>query len=104
MDNKKEPITRQQMLQMLDIRRTPEGKPIVYSAKFVEASGKLRFFPQCIVCGAGRMNMKQQRVRGLQPCDCKGTPDPGTHVYPVRIDNILEFNGHKVVCSLIPNL
>jgi len=93
----KEPITRKQMLEMLDIRRTPEGRPIVYSAKFVEASGKLRFFPQCIVCGAGRMNMKQQRVRGLQPCDCKGQPEG--HVYPVRIDNILEFNGHKVVCG-----
>lgn len=97
----KEPITRQQMLQMLDIRQTPEGRPIVYSAKFVEASGKLRFFPQCIVCGAGRMNIKQQRVRGLQPCDCKGNPEG--HVYPVRIDNILEFNGHKVVCSLFSN-
>ena len=94
----KEPITRKQMLKMLDIRRTPEGRPIVYSAKFVEASGKLRFFPQCIVCGAGRMNMKQQRVRGLQPCDCKGQPEG--HVYPVRIDNILEFNGHKVVCGI----
>lgn len=94
----KEPITRKQMLEMLDIRRTPEGRPIVYSAKFVEASGKLRFFPQCIVCGAGRMNMKQQRVRGLQPCDCKGQPEG--HVYPVRIDNILEFNGHKVVCGI----
>lgn len=97
MDKKKDPITRQQMLQMLDIRTTPEGRPIVYSAKFVEVSGKLRFFPQCTVCGAGRMNMKQNRVRGLQPCDCKGNPEG--HVYPVRIDNILEFNGRKVVCS-----
>lgn len=100
MMNAKEPITRRQMLDMLDIRRKPDGRPFVYSCKFVEASGKLRFFPQCTVCGAGKMNMKQERVRGLQPCDCKGTPDPGTHVYPVRIDNILEFDGHRIVSGL----
>ena len=96
----KEPITRKQMLDMLDIRQKPDGQPFVYSCKFVEANGKLRYFPQCIVCGAGKMNMKQERVRGLQPCDCKGVPDPGTHVYPVRIDNILEFNGHRIVSGL----
>ena len=100
MSKEKAPITRRQMLDMLDIRRTPDGKPIVYSCKFVEANGKLRFLPQCIVCGAGRMDMKQNRVRGLQPCDCKGVPDPGTHVYPVRIDNILEFNGHSIESGL----
>ena len=100
MSKDKAPITRRQMLDMLDIRRTPDGKPIVYSCKFVEANGKLRFLPQCIVCGSGRMDMKQNRVRGLQPCDCKGVPDPGTHVYPVRIDNILEFNGHSIESGL----
>lgn len=92
--DKKAPITRRQMLQQMDIRQTPDGRPIVYSVKFVEASGKLRYLPQCTICGAGRMNVKQHRVRGLQPCDCKGAPEG--HVYPVRIDNILNFNGHPV--------
>lgn len=95
-DNKKLPITRKRMLQMLDIRTTPDGKPIVYSAKFVQVDGKLRFLPQCIITGAGRMDMKLHRMRGLQPCDCKGAPDPGTHPIPVRINNILEFNGHEI--------
>lgn len=93
----KKTMTRRQMLQMLDIRTKPDGRPIVYSAKFVMLDGTLRFFPQCIVTGAGRMNMKELRVRGLQPCDCIGTPDPGSHPIPVRINNILEFNGCKII-------
>lgn len=93
----KKTITRKQLLQMLDIRARPDGRPIVYSAKFVLLDGTLRFFPQCTISGVGNMNMKQYRVRGFQPCDCIGTPDPGTHIVPVRINNILEFNGCKIV-------
>lgn len=85
------------MLQMLDIRTTASGKPIVYSAKFVLKDGRFRFLPQCIITGVGKMDMKAHRVRGLQPCDCKGTPDPNTHVIPVRINNIIEFNGHPIM-------
>lgn len=84
------------MLDMLDVRSTPEGKPIVYSCKFVQVDGKYRFFPQCIITGVGRGNVKQMRVRGMQPCDCSGVADPGSHPVPVRINNIIEFNGHPV--------
>lgn len=90
-------MKRHDMLRMLDVRYAPNGKPIVYSAKFVQVDGKLRFFPQCIVSGAGRMNNKEFRVRGLQPCDCNGVPDPGSHPVPVRIFNITEFNGYKII-------
>lgn len=90
------PISRRQMLDMMDIRYSPSGKPVVYSAKFVQLDGKFRFFPQCLVCGVGNQNLKQNRVRGLQPCDCDGNPDPGTHPVPVRINNIVEFNRHPI--------
>lgn len=90
----KDLIPFKEMLQMLDIRSHPDGRPMIYSVKFVQKNGKLRFFPQAIVCGAGRMNNKAFRVRGFQPCDCKGFPED--HVYPVIIDNILEFCGRKV--------
>ncbi len=88
-------ITQREMLQLLDVRYHPNGKPMIYSVKFVQLDGKLRFFPQAIVCGAGKMHNKAYRMRGFQPCDCKGFPED--HVYPVRINNILEFNGRRVI-------
>lgn len=88
-------ITFFEMLQLIDVRSHPDGRPMIYSVKFVQKDGKLRFFPQAIICGAGRMNNKAYRVRGFQPCDCKGFPEG--HVYPVNIDKILEFCGRRVV-------
>lgn len=88
-------ITQREMLQLLDVRYHPNGKPMIYSVKFVQLDGKLRFFPQAIVCGAGKMHNKAYRMRGFQLCDCKGFPED--HVYPVRINNILEFNGRRVI-------
>lgn len=89
-------ITRSQMLDELDIRTRPDGRPRVFSIKFVTQEGRLVFFPQAYACGAGRMNNKVYRVRGIQACDCLGNPEPGIHVYPVRIFNILQYNGRKV--------
>lgn len=88
-------ITQREMLQLLDVRYHPNGKPMIYSVKFVQLDGKLRFFPQAVVCGAGKMHNKAYRMRGFQPCDCKGFPED--HVYPVHINNILEFNGRRVI-------
>lgn len=90
-----ETIRRNQVLDELDIRMLPDGRKRIFSIKFVTAEGKLVFFPQAYACGAGRMNNKQYRVRGIQPCDCKGNPE--LHVYPVRIDNIIAYNGKRVV-------
>lgn len=84
------------MLDMMDIRTAPNGKPYVYSIKFVQVDGKLRFLPQCIITGVGKMDMKQNRVRGVQPCDCSGTVDPGSHPIPVRVFNVIQFNGHPI--------
>lgn len=86
------------MLHMMDIRRKPDGRPWIFSVKFVQVDGKLRYFPQCIVSGAGSFHTGDNRMRGLTPCDCVGNPEDHTHA--VRIDNILEFNGQSVVSVL----
>lgn len=99
MKEKKE-ITQREMLALMDVRTHPDGRPVVHSFKFVMQDGRLRFFPQALVCGAGRMDNKAYRVRGLQPCDCKGWPED--HVHPVRINNIIEFDGQRVVYTLKP--
>lgn len=83
------------MLADMDIRFLPDGKRRIFSVKFVTKAGKLYFIPQCYCCGSGKMDMKGYRLRGIQPCDCKGTPEG--HIYPVNIDNILEYNNMKVI-------
>ncbi len=82
------------MLADMDIRTNPDGKKRIFSVKFATSEGKLYFIPQAYACGAGKMNMKEYRLRGIQPCDCKANPEG--HVYPVSIDNILEYNHMKV--------
>lgn len=88
-------IYRRIMLDVMDVRRKPDGKVAIHSIKFVDKSGKLRFFPQCFVCGAGRMDNKRYRVRGVQPCDCKGNAEG--HVYPVNIYSIVWFDKKEVI-------
>ena len=83
------------MLNELDIRTNPNGSRRIFSIKFVTKEGKLIFVPQAYACGAGKMNNKQYRVRGIQPCDCKGNPE--SHVYPVGIFNIIQYNSMRVV-------
>lgn len=96
MENQKEPIYRRQVLDELDVRTHPDGRKRIFSIKFVTAEGKLIYFPKAYACGAGRMNNKVFRVRGVQACDCLGNPEPGIHVYPVKIYNIIQYNGHPV--------
>lgn len=96
MNQQKQPIYRSQVIDELDVRYRPDGRRRIFSIKFVTKDGRLVFFPQAYACGAGRMNNKVFRVRGVQPCDCLGNPDPGTHVFPVRIYNIIQYNGHPV--------
>lgn len=86
------------MLRIMDVRFKRNGVPFVFAVKFVQVDGKLRFFPQCTVSGAGQFNSQDARMRGLTPCDCQGHPEDHTHA--VRIDNIIEFNGQRVVSVL----
>lgn len=83
------------MLADLDIRFDDKGRRRIFSIKFVTKEGKLVFVPLAFACGAGRMNMKLYQLRGIQPCDAAGNPE--SHLYPVNIDNILEFKSMKVI-------
>ncbi len=92
----KKTIRRNLMLADMDIRTDERGRRRIFSIKFVSKAGKLYFIPQAYACGAGRgVNMKEWRLRGIQPCDCKGQPEG--HPYPVDIDLIMEYNRMKVV-------
>lgn len=82
------------MLADMDIRYDRMGRRCIHAVKFVTQAGKLYFFPQVYVQGAGRMNNKQFRMRGLQPCDCKGHAEG--HAFAVCITNILEYDGMPV--------
>lgn len=90
----KEKILRNTALADMDIRYAMDGKRRTFSIKFVSMTGKLYFFPNAFACGCKGMDMKTNRVRGVQPCDCKGEPEG--HVYPVKIDNIVEFKGKQI--------
>lgn len=93
--NTMQTIQRNTMLHDLDIRWLPNGKRRIFSIKFVAKDGRLIFFPKAHACGAGKMDNKKYRLRGIQPCDADGNPDG--HVYPVRIDNIIQYNSMRVV-------
>ncbi len=88
-------IKRNMMLKLLAVRELPGGKPHIFSVKFCDKKGVIRFFPTAISCGAGKMDNYENRMRGIQPCCASGNPEG--HVYPVSIDRIIEFNNMKVV-------
>lgn len=77
------------VLSELDVKETPEGKPVVFSIKFRTKGGQLVFYPKAKSCGLN-MNMSANRMRGVEPADGSGHPTP------VSIDRIVEFNGKKV--------
>lgn len=84
-----------EMIDIMDVRTRPNGKKVIHSVKYVDKQGKLRFLPQCFVCGAGKMDNKVFRMRGLQPCDCQGNPEG--HILPVRIRSIVWFDKKEVI-------
>lgn len=88
-------IKRNFALEVMSIKELPNGKKNIFSIKFVDKEGKLRYFPHAVATGAGRMNNYQCRVRGVQPTCPSGNPEG--HIYPVRIDRIVEFNSMRVI-------
>lgn len=87
-------IRRNLMLKEIDIRFFPNGKRNIYSIKFVDKAGKIRFIPQCYTRGLP-YNVKDARQRGIQPCNCLGEPEG--HLYPVGIDAVLMYNNMEVI-------
>lgn len=87
-------IRRNLMLKELDIKWLPDGKKRIFSIKFVDKTGKLRFVPQAYACGLN-MDMKKNRVRGIQPCCSSGRAEG--HPIPVGIDRIVQYNLMEVI-------
>ena len=87
-------IRRADVLREYDIKETLSGKQVVFSIKFVKKSGELVFLPRAVATGLP-WNMAENRQRGVIPVDAFG--DKIGHIYPVRIDNIIGWNGNRVI-------
>lgn len=87
-------IRRVDVLREYDIKEDNRGKQVVFSIRFVKVNGESVFLPRAVATGLN-MNVAESRMRGVRPVDPKG--DKTGHIYPVRIDNILEWNGNKVI-------
>lgn len=77
----------------MEIKETPTGKQVTFSIMFIKKNGEVVFLPRAVATGL-RINMKSKRFRGVVAIDKNG--DNISHVYPVHIDNILEFNSNQV--------
>jgi len=86
-------IRRNLVLKQYEAKENPEGKQTVFSIKFVKKDGELVFVPMAVAAGL-KMNMKENRMRGILPVDEKG--NASGHVTPVHIDGLVYWNGSKV--------
>lgn len=89
-----EVIKRVQALREMEIKETPDGKPITFSIRFEKKDGQLVLLTKAVSAGL-RMNMSKNNMRGVVQVDDE--LNKIGHIYPVHIDNIHEFNGKKVV-------
>ena len=87
-------IRRNMMLKELDIRWLPNGKRNIFSVKFVDKKGQVRYFNRAYSCGLA-YDMKSNRFRAIQPCDQNGASFG--HVYPVNIDLFIMYNNLDVI-------
>lgn len=86
-------IRRNLALKEYEVKETPNGKQVTFSLKFVKKDGELVFMPRAVAAGL-KMNMKDNRMRGVLPVDAMG--EGCGHVTPVHIDSIIEWNGKKI--------
>ena len=77
----------------MDIQEDALHRRRYFSIQFYKKNGEIVTLSRARSCGL-RMNMKSNRMRGVQQVDDKG--NAVGHIYPVCIDNIREFNGQKV--------
>ena len=82
------------VLSEFDDKLTTEGKQKEFSIKFVKNNGEIVFKPKCVASGLNH-NLKAFSQRGVLPIDEHG--DASSHIYPVYIWTILEYNGKEVV-------
>ncbi|MFA6128791.1 MAG: hypothetical protein WC699_15940 [Bacteroidales bacterium] len=87
-------IRRNTMLKALDIKEGPGGEQITFSMVFIQKDGQRVFVPRGVAVGLP-YSLTVNRLRGVLPIDAAG--NKAGHVYPVSIDNILEFNSLEVL-------
>ncbi len=81
------------MLAEIEMPETASHKTKYFAIQFYKKNGELVSLQRARACGL-RMNMTENRVRGVQQVD--GSGNAIGHIYPVCIDNIREFNGIRV--------
>ena len=82
------------MLKSLDIKETASGEQVSFSMVFVKKDGERVFVPRAVSTGLP-YSLSASRLRGILPIDSGGNKIG--HVYPVCIDNILEYNSLEVI-------
>lgn len=87
-------IKRSLVLHSYNIKEDSSHNRVIFSIKFITKKGELIFLPKAVASGLGKMNLKENRYRGVQPVNADGSPSG--HPYPVNIDLITEFNGQEV--------
>lgn len=85
-------IRRVDVLREYDIKEDKRGKQVIFSIRFIKINGESVFLPRAVATGLP-WNVAGARMRGVRPVDAKG--DKAGHIYPVRIDNIMEWNGNR---------
>lgn len=78
----------------MDVKETPDGKSVIFSIVFITKQGQRVFLPYAINTGLP-YSLKFHRLRGILPVDREG--EKIGHVYPVGIDNLIEFNSKEVM-------
>lgn len=90
----KETIKRTDALREINRHETSDGSTNIFSIRFILKDGESVYLPNAKSAGL-RANMKKNRLVGIEPCTSTGDQVAG-HVYPVQIDNIMEFNGKTI--------
>lgn len=71
-----------------------DGHPVFFSISFYTKKGEVKFIQRAQTCGL-KMDMTENRMRGIQEYDIHGMPVG--HPVPVRIDFIRTFNEQRVI-------
>jgi hypothetical protein len=87
-------IRRADVLREYDIKSDPHGKQVAFTIRFIKINGESVFLPRAVATGLN-WNVAESRMRGIRPVNSE--LDPIGHIYPVRIDNITEWNGKRVI-------
>ena len=78
----------------LNMRISFLGKRVLYSVQFYTKEGVVVYYSHAYTTGL-HMNMKENRMRGIQQCDQAGNKIG--HPVAVSIDNLRMFNNKKIV-------